>query len=130
VHRNKKSDPTETEKQQTFKGLWGKTDYINESTNEYNDIITETEHYFPFLDETQEEIDKIKSKYPLFHSGYWTSAYPEYCYEQTTNLLIKSVLPFTKSEWAQYLKNKSSLKKTTRILIEETLKRFDLKKIK
>lgn len=110
-----------------FKGLWGKTKDIEsyDSCNTYYSV--EMDYYYPFLDESQHKVEKIKSEYPKCTSGFFTTAFPEDMYDKTVKLTIKSSLPFTEAEWLKYQNNKHALKPNVRNLIEESLKRFDLK---
>ena len=128
AHKNNGNEPpkTNTQTQTNFKGLWG-----NESINDnidyetFSGSETTNRHYYPFSDESSEEIQAIKeefSKTSVNHNGGQGSVY----YYQ--NCYIKNKLPFTASEWAQYVKNKFSLNKSTRVFIEEALKRNGLKK--
>ena len=68
------------------------------------------------------DIKEEYSKTSVNHNGGQGSVYYyQDCY-------IKNALPFTKSEWAQYVKNKFSLDRATRVFIEEALKRNGLKR--
>ncbi len=116
-----------TKRQTSFKGLWGSSYSESESTDKYTDYIVKTEYYYPFLDETESEINHLKSQYPKGSLGIYTNAFPEYGYNETINLSVEDRLPFTKSEWRQYTKNKFHLKSNTRNFIEEALKQFNLK---
>ena len=128
ANRNNGNEPTKTDSsiQPNFKGLWGKESIIdNIDYKTYSGSETTNRDYYPFLDESSEEIQAIKeefSKTSVNHNGGQGSVY----YYQ--NCHIKNKLPFTTSEWTQYIKNKFNLNRSTRIFIEEALKRNDLKK--
>ena len=125
--KNNENEPTkpEIQTQPSFKGLWGKETKIdNIDYDSFSGSETIDRNYYPFLDETSEEIKAIKEEYSITsvnHNGGQGSVY----YYQ--NCHINPKLPFTKLEWAQYVKNKFRLDKSTRTFIETALKRCNLK---
>ncbi len=114
-------------RQTNFKGLWGSSNFETQSTGKRVDYINKTEYYYPFLDESESEINHLKSQYPKDSFGIYKSASPESRYHESIELSVKDKLPFTKSEWQQYTKNKFYLKHNIRNCIEEALKRYNLK---
>mgnify|MGYP006955106100 CR=1 FL=1 len=115
--------PINFSKSPNFNGLWGveKKSSIYDDTMGYQ--ITER-YYFPFKDETNEEIKAIKEKFNNrsnnFHGGQF--------YEEFNNICnIEDKLGFTKQHWEQYTKDKQGLTPVVRNFIEASLKMFDLK---
>ena len=106
-----------------FKGLWGQ-DVMHSATDEnFNGKEITNRYYYPFMDETADEIKLVKdsfSKQSINYNGEQSQAeFKEIC--NVMNRLL-----FTKEEWSKYITNKK-LKNTTRNFIEENLRRLNLK---
>ncbi len=78
--------------------------------------------YHPFIDETEEEVDKA------LRENNYSSDYASYGYGggRTVSTDRGSTLPIKKAEWAKYSKNKYSVSSSVRNFIEMTLDRFGL----
>ena len=106
-----------------FNGLWG----VEKKSSIYDDRMgyqTTERYYFPFKDETNEEIKAIMENFNNsshnFHGGQF--------YEEFNNICkIEDKLGFTKQHWEQYTKDKQGLTPVVRNFIEASLKMFDLK---
>lgn len=115
--------PVKFSQNQNFKGLWGQEQTSsNYGPDSGSEVINK--FYYPFKDETSNEIKSIKNKYTKQSSyfdeqGYYT--------EHITNCHVEDKLGFTKREWEQYSKNKKGLKPIVKDFIESSLKMFDLK---
>lgn len=106
--------------QQNFKGLWGK------DTPLYTSKTADTQHhYFPFNDETPEEIKKaLASKTYIADERYYGYDGPS---EYIEHVAVKErILPFTKAEWDEYNNKNSSMAKDIKKYIKLTLKHFGL----
>ena len=106
-----------------FRGLWGEE---KRTTNYDNTMGYETtdRFYYPFLDESSDEIKKVQEKYTKnsvnYNGGQYTIDYFEKCH-------VNDKLRFTKSEWEQYSHNKSGINKQLKSIIETSLKILNLK---
>lgn len=110
---------------QNFKGLWGKstTDHYEDSM--YSDDST-THYYYPFKDETKQEIDKVVKEN---ESSNTSCADPRSVYNPITcsdssRVSVQKKLPFTRSEFYSYLSNPKST--TKRHIIESEITNKDL----
>ena len=97
----KNSQPTQN---QTFKGLWGKNDFDVYDTLEFHSEDT-TLNYYPFKDETMEEISAIRDKYSRIDSYSPTAQGISSPVTNAggTSVRVHEAIPFTKKEFSQYL---------------------------
>ena len=124
--------------QSNFRGLWGnvssdsRSEIKNYGIRDMENIYeTYTKEYFPFLDETEESLNKQMVK--------WTSqshsVVNNYAYENgqpdfiSRNFFVKIMdrLPIKVNEWAQYSIDKLKMSAEDRHFVEETLRRYNLK---
>lgn len=110
---------------QNFKGLWGKSTSEHYEDSMYSDDFT-THYYYPFKDETQDEIDKVVQENEYSNTS---CADPRLVYNPITcsegvSVSVKKKLPFTKSEFYAYLNNPKST--TKRHIIESEITNKDL----
>ena len=124
--------------QSNFRGLWGnvssdsKSEIQNYGIRDIENIYeTNTKEYFPFLDETEESLNKQIVK--------WTSQSHDvvnnYAHENgqpdliSRSFLVKIMdrLPIKVNEWAQYSIDKLKMSAQDRHFVEETLRRYNLK---
>jgi len=95
-----------------FKGLWGKTINNDRTESEYN--ISETIYeYYPFADETKEQIEKVKNensryKEDLPGKGLVPNPWP---YIDSVIVSVMAALPFTAKEFMNYTLNKLPITK-------------------
>ncbi|MBR1776024.1 hypothetical protein IJ750_02990 [bacterium] len=100
----------------SFKGLWGKDDIIG---------ADKLRHYYPFSNETPEQIEEIRKKY--------TFSRPDANLEgmvlnySDTMTVVEKKLPFTESDWIDFNVRQAEMAKTKIRLIKKTLKSFGLK---
>ena len=118
----KNSQPTQ---QQNVKGLWGEYEFDIFDTSEYHFEDTR-EHYYPFKDETKQEIQSVVDKYSS--SGYDTPT-PQNIPSpvttgRSTTVWVHDAIPFTKKEFAQYLDK--SLSAVRRFSFENYMKKNNL----
>ena len=117
-------------KAQTFKGIWGEThhnSYLLDS-NSWIYEYRETKDFYPLLDESKQEIDRIVKQ-----NTKSTGGLAEGCDQQSVEVAVKDALNFTKREWIRYKSGllKHSHNRQDRLLarmIEDTLIRFKLMK--
>ena len=106
-----------------FRGLWGEEKVLKEYDST-SGMETTDKFYYPFLDESSDEIKKVQEKYTNhsvnYNGGQYTIDYYDRCN-------VKDRLRFTKSEWERYSHNKSSIKKQLKAIIESSLKKLNLK---
>ena len=106
-----------------FRGLWGKEKVVT-NYDETMGYETTDRFYYPFMDESADDIKKIQEKYTKnsvnYNGGQYTMDYFERCH-------INKKLRFTKSEWEQYSHNKSGIDKLLKSVIETSLKMQNLK---
>ena len=125
-----KISPIAQQQNQTFKGLWGETNverYMLDSTY-YIYEHRKIKDYYPFLDETKDEVAEVIRKNEYFEGGLTDLVDASSC---VVNL--KESLNFTKKEWEKYLagKLKGALdiqKRLTAELIENNLRKLKLTK--
>ena len=127
IVKNNSITYAEKQKHPSFKGLWGNDKrWFSDGGGFTIDNIEE--QYYPFVDETSSQIQKILESRK---NGYWERPggwdYPEDGNWISINAVVAKVLPFTKEEWTKYSSSKFSLDSITREYIETTLKRFNLK---
>jgi len=111
--------PAAGKNQVGFAGLWGKRKKSESCCGEgpnYGKIIRHYDvyRYYPFADEKQEEIDRLKSIYRSHNYDEWND-YVQFCVADTK-------LPFTEKEYDAFAKNPKSLDETKHKLIHETTK--------
>ena len=106
-----------------FQGLYGlPTETYTGS--KYNTHMHVTEHYYPFINEDELDIKRVK------RNGKNTYSYPPSqigsgWFHYHENVKIEEVLPFTRKNWRDYTSGKiRSLKLFN--LIEDALKKYNL----
>ena len=97
----KNSQPTQN---QTFRGLWGKEEFDVYDTLEFHSEDT-TLNYYPFKDETPEEIRAVENKYRSIehHSPTAGGISSPVTTAGGTSVRVHKAIPFTKKEFSQYL---------------------------
>ena len=88
-----------------FKGLWGEDTYYEQHDSTY-DIEDTTCHYYPFKDESNEEIYRARDKY--YRSGdcrMGGGSDPHCCYSGVS-VEVHEKLPFTAKEFKAYMENR------------------------
>lgn len=89
---------------QSFKGLWGQS---KEAISGADDVWLheKTKFYYPFKDETKEEIKKVKIAHRFTNCELW----PDYGHSFVNNVVkveAEEPLNFTKQEFQNYKKSK------------------------
>ena len=117
----------QNQSQQSFKGLWGKTD----SSSYAGDTVSNTvivKHYYPFKDESKEMVDKIIRENSFHFEADWTEAGGLSTYSDTS--VSVQTLPFTKKEYDAYMSQKliDGVHKEPYTSMENYLKENGLKK--
>lgn len=111
--KNNTNDEVTEGTQPSFKGLWGEPETTEDYTSTYSVHDTQLP-YYPFKDETKEEIDEIVKKHS--HSNDYCAdskvvADPIPWYEGTF-VSVMAALPFTAKDFQDFLQKKvSDLKK-------------------
>ena len=102
---------TSTEKSNTsFKGLWGTEEHGSYNDREYSHNFIRYD-YYPFKDETKQEIEKIVDMNSYYNS-YAADVYDAVTQVESANVIVMQALPFTKKDFQGYLdKTISDLKK-------------------
>ena len=95
-----------------FKGLWGKTINNDHMESEYN-ISEKIYEYYPFRDETKEQIEKVKTengryKEDLPGKGLVQDPWPNI---DSVVISVMAALPFTSKEFLQYTTNRLPITK-------------------
>ena len=119
--------------QTNFKGLWGNTKNIKDfyySEQYYDDMDYTESEYYPFNDETQEQISDVMKKHHTFKVYQDNTGVNERlsCIMHVGNSVkVMPKLAFSAKEWAMYIANQLKSQYTiTRI--EANLKRLNLHK--
>ena len=126
------------QKSNTFRGLWGTETFKDKSSSGnyagafWDDIDHEyTKEYFPFLDETEEQIKQNTEEWTMKSNHYENPYYYDNgqptSYTYTYNVKMMQRLPFRISEWAKYRANKLFLSFNQQNLIENALRKNNLK---
>ena len=104
----------------SFKGLWGKKTYDSHTESEY--YISDTRYeYYPFSDETEEQIKTVKEKTENYKQsvpgqGFVADPWPHI---DGIIVTVMAALPFTSKEFTDYTMNK--LSDVKRKIIEENI---------
>ena len=93
----------QTQSQQSFKGLWGKTDSSAYSSDTVSNTVI-VKHYYPFKDEPKEAVDKIVRENSFRFEAGWLEANGITTYNDTS--VCVHTLPFTKNEYNAYMSQK------------------------
>ena len=88
----------------TFKGLWGEDTYYSQHDSTY-DIDDTTHHYYPFSDETEEMIAKIKKDHTDGHDLVMSGGSDPHACSNGYSVEVHEKLPFTLNEFEKYMKN-------------------------
>ena len=95
----------------SFKGLWGKESH--EYVDDYYEMSDYYDYeYYPFADETQEDIEKVKKNHQYYKSEVSKLVAEPINHVYSIVVTVMSALPFTSKDFNDYLNNKiSDLKK-------------------
>ena len=101
------------QKQSTnFQGLWGKTEYNNFTESEQ--YINETKYkYYPFLDETKEQIKKVVNENSYYKEDTQGEGLVGSPWSNITSsvVTVMAALPFTSKEFLNYTLTKLPITK-------------------
>lgn len=93
--------------QPNFKGILKQTDCREYNDNAKEAFVREEEYnYFPFADETDVEIEKIRSKYN--YSEYIQHPYPSWDEFNSRQVEVKAPLSITKAQYETLIKENMS----------------------
>ena len=117
--------------QRSFKGLWGETIKTNEQKLHGNKMVLanyETRLYYPFGDESIEDVNKIMKNNTTYKRIIENDSDILSIKQSGTDINVKQPLLFSAKQWFQYISNKLELGSVECRLIEENLRRLHLEK--
>ena len=122
---------TSIDNQRSFKGLWGETIKTNEQKLQGNKMVLanyETRLYYPFGDESIEDVNKIMKNNTTYKRIIENDSDILSIKQSGTDISVKQPLLFSAKQWFQYISNKLALGSVECRLIEENLRRLHLEK--
>ena len=122
---------TSIDNQRSFKGLWGETIKTNEQKLQGNKMVLanyETRLYYPFGDESIEDVNKIMKKNTTYKRIIENESDILSITQTGTDISVKQPLLFSAKQWLQYISNKLAIGSIECRLIEENLRRLHLEK--
>lgn len=113
------------------RGLWGETLLVNNMSNSNSRVVIsnyETKHYYPFGDESLEEVNNVLKENSTYKTLKEESSDVLFIKEVGTNISIKQPLLFSAKQWMKYIANKLAIGGPEYRLIEQNLKSLHLER--